>query len=111
MSLSSLLFTAWMMTIRHVQSRSTDTLSAEDYPIELEMLPSACNDLPDGFHWIRPLVDSDDQYPNIYVKCHNGYTMLNPSLFDFFSYHHIKALFTSYSEYVHILHSAIYHYA
>ena len=84
----------------NVYGRSMDTLTAEDYPVDTDKLPSACNDLEDGYHWIRPLVDKNDEYPNIYVYCNNGYTILNPSLFDFFNYHHIKSLFTSYSEYV-----------
>ena len=83
-----------------VYGRSKDTLTAEDYPVDIDTLPSACNDLEDGYHWIRPLVDSDDEYPNIYVYCHNGYVIINPSLFDFFNYHHVKSLFTTYSEYV-----------
>lgn len=93
-----LLISILLGLIYNVFSRSTDTLGPDDYPTEVEKLPSACNDLEDGFHWIRPLVDSNDEYPNIYVECNNGYTILNPSLFDFYNYHHIKSLFTSYSE-------------
>mmetsp|Transcript_39963 Transcript_39963/g.63972 ORF Transcript_39963/g.63972 Transcript_39963/m.63972 type:complete len:993 (+) Transcript_39963:182-3160(+) len=81
-----------------VFGRSQDTLSADDYAVDAALLPSACNDLEDGYHWIRPLVDANDEYPNIYVLCNNGYTILDPSLFDFFNYHHVKALFTSYSD-------------
>jgi len=81
-------------TFRHVASRSHDTLSAESYPISVTELPTACNDLEDGYHWIRPSAE----LPNVYVLCDAGYTMLDPSLFDIANYHHIKALFTSYSD-------------
>ena len=86
--------------IYNVYARSKDTLLAEDYPTDMEVLPSACNDLEDGYHWIRPLVDDNDEYPNIYALCDNGYTILDPSLFDFFNFHHVKSLFTTYSEFV-----------
>ena len=38
--------------IYNVYARSKDTLLAEDYPTDMEVLPSACNDLEDGYHWI-----------------------------------------------------------
>mmetsp|Transcript_26979 Transcript_26979/g.44251 ORF Transcript_26979/g.44251 Transcript_26979/m.44251 type:complete len:991 (-) Transcript_26979:547-3519(-) len=90
-------FTVLASIASTVFGRSLDTLSVEDYPIETEELPTACNDLDDGYHWIRPL-DTSDDYVNIYVYCNNGYTVLNPSLFDILNHHHPKALFTSYSD-------------
>eukprot|EP00486_Rosalina_sp_Unknown_P004769 CAMPEP_0201570246 /NCGR_PEP_ID=MMETSP0190_2-20130828/12401_1 /ASSEMBLY_ACC=CAM_ASM_000263 /TAXON_ID=37353 /ORGANISM="Rosalina sp." /LENGTH=816 /DNA_ID=CAMNT_0047993567 /DNA_START=127 /DNA_END=2574 /DNA_ORIENTATION=- len=96
--MKSLLIILNLIFYNNVYGRSMDTLVADDYPVDTDTLPSGCEDLEDGFHWIRPLVDSNDEYPNIYVRCNNGYTILNPSLFDFFNYHHIKSLFTSYSD-------------
>jgi len=80
-----------------VQARSLDTLSEKDYPVTVTSLPTACNELEDGYHWIRPMADSEE-HPNIYVKCVEGYTMLDPSLMDFFNYHHIKSLFSTYND-------------
>jgi len=85
------------LTLYHTHARSLDTLSADDYDTSVTELPTACNDLEDGYHWIRPIADGEE-YPNIYVKCVDGYTMLDPSLMDFFNYHHIKALFTTYND-------------
>eukprot|EP01084_Bolivina_argentea_P098202 176497_1 len=93
-----LLLSILLLPICHLLGRSHDSLSASDYPSSDDMLPTACNDLEDGYHWIRPLADSENKYPAIYVKCDAGYTLLDPSLFDFFNHHHIKALFTSYSD-------------
>ena len=87
----------------YVYGRSSDTLKAEDYPSTTETLPTACNELEDGYHWIRPIADTEDEYPNIYVYCNEGYTILNPSLFDIYNYHHPKAYFTTYSEYVQLI--------
>ena len=87
-----------LLHTHNVSSRSKDTLTAEQYPTEFTELPSACNDLDDGYHWIRPIADDDDKYPNIYVKCDNGYTILDPSLFHLRNHHHLKKLFTTYNE-------------
>jgi len=78
-------------------ARSLDTLSEGDYPVSVTTLPTACNDLDDGYHWIRPMGDSEE-HTNIYVKCVDGFTMLDPSLMDFYNYHHIKSLFTTYND-------------
>ena len=80
-----------------VTGRSLDTLKEEDYPVDTAELPTACNDLENGYHWIRPMAHGE-MFPNIYVKCVDGYTLLDPSLMDFYNYHHIKKLFTSYNE-------------
>jgi len=85
------------LTLQYASARSLDSLLEEDYPVDTTELPSACNDLENGYHWIRPL-STDEVYPNIYVKCVDGYTMLDPSLMDFFNAHHIKSLFTTYSD-------------
>jgi len=85
------------LTLQYASARSLDSLLEEDYPVDTTELPSACNDLENGYHWIRPL-STDEAYPNIYVKCVDGYTMLDPSLMDFFNAHHIKSLFTTYSD-------------
>jgi len=85
------------LTLQYASARSLDSLLEEDYPVDTTELPSACNDLENGYHWIRPL-STDEVYPNIYVKCVDGYTMLDPSLMDFFNAHHIKSLFTTYND-------------
>jgi len=88
------------LSIHRSWGKSTNQLSADDYPVGITHLATACNDLDDGYHWIRPLVpESDDEtYPNIYVKCVDGYTLLDPSLMALENYHHIKSYFTSYSD-------------
>jgi len=95
--LATSLATAALLFGRGADARSLDTLSEKDYPVSVTTLPTACNDLEDGYHWIRPLADSEE-HTNIYVKCVDGFTMLDPSLMDFFNYHHIKSLFTTYND-------------
>ena len=98
-SLNMKLVSLLALTARYigVTGRSIDTLTEEDYPVDATELPTACNDLENGYHWIRPMAHGDT-FPNIYVKCVDGYTMLDPSLMDFYNHHHIKALFSTYNE-------------
>ena len=47
--------------------------------------PSSCVNLPDGVHWVRPLVgrvptDRSDDFPSIQVRCYDGYMILDYSL-------------------------------
>ena len=82
----STMLSIFAVIVPHIWARSLDSLTATDYPMKVDKLPSACNNLENGYHWIRPMAD-DEAYPNIYVKCVDGYTMLDPSLMDFFNYH------------------------
>jgi len=86
-------------------AKSMDQLSTDDYPVDVAVLPTACNDLEDGYHWIRPMFSSDD-FPNIYVKCVDGYTLLDPSLMALENHHHIKGIFSSYSDITDFMASA-----
>ena len=66
-------------------------------------VPSACNELSDGYHYIQPLTesqlkeisDSDSDSvsaPPIKVMCSNGYTIINPksdpNVLNYFSSYH-----------------------
>ena len=64
-------------------------------------LPSACNHLEDGYHWIRPIAglsDAGTEYPNMYAYCNDGWTIIDPSLVDRTNIQHPKHYFTSYND-------------
>lgn len=76
----------------------------------VRVVPSACNELSDGYHYIQPLTESELlstsdttstslSAPPIKVMCSNGYTIVNPKLDPnvinyFSSYHDYHASFS-----------------
>lgn len=71
------------------------------YDIDAESLPTACNNLEDGYHWIRPIAGINEngiEYPNIYVFCNDGWTIIDPSLVDSTNKQHPKYYFTTYAD-------------
>jgi hypothetical protein len=46
-------------------------------------LYTACNNLDDGVQWIRPIAgnqENGEEYPNIQVRCSEGWTILDYNL-------------------------------
>ena len=73
-------------------------------------LESACNNLEDGYHWIRPIAgvnDDGDEYPNLYVHCNDGWTVIDPSLVDRTNAQHPKHYFTSYNDATEVVASSM----
>lgn len=74
-----------------------DDQSNIEEAIQSDHLHSACNELENGVHWIRPfsgLMDNGAEWPNVKVRCQDGWTILDYDLDSYIS--HYFSSFTSY---------------